>query len=52
MSRIKAVQKGDKISFEIYGEAVAAKYHKQWVRTKLLTPELANELKRRIKNAN
>jgi len=52
MSRIKAVQKGDKISFESYGETVAVKYHKQWARTKLITPELANELKRRIKNAD
>jgi hypothetical protein len=50
MSRIKAVQKGDKLSFESYGETIAVKNNKVWVPTKLITPELAKQLKERIKN--
>jgi len=49
MSKIKFVQNGNKLSFEIYGETIAVKRNNVWVNTKLLTPELANELEEKIK---
>jgi hypothetical protein len=52
MSKVKFVQDGDKISFEAYGKTIAIKEDNKWVNTKLITPELANQLKERIKNEN
>lgn len=52
MNRIKFVQNDNRLSFEAYGKEIAVKYHKKWVSTKLITPELARQLKERIKNEN
>lgn len=52
MSNIKFVQNGNKLSFESYGKTIAIKKDDKWASTKLITPELAKQLKERIKNEN
>jgi hypothetical protein len=52
MNKVKFVQNGDKLSFESYGKTIAIKEDSKWVSTKLITPELANQLKERLKNEN